>query len=1068
MKAQKKTPEYFERTHFYGGFMIRLFEIPDKVSRTIHYFSESDSFSHELIWRTAFQAYLYRTTHQPRIVVASWDTNRDDPLAYLLDFDQNATFREQLSGVRSIPMGEFPIQAAFHFGQDDVSESVASNISLRVNGNLNWSFSADHYSNVEIDRMSANFLVFLENLVTDFGQVCARIPILTQEQWITQADVWNRTEMHFDADLTLHQIFEMQVKSNPDAPAVYFNGQSLTYRELNIRSNQMAHSLLENGLIPGALVGLYFERGTDLIVTMLSVLKAGGVFVPLDPKYPADALNYILKNVNLSFLITRSTLAGQFPRGIKYTPIYYDKLDFASHVSDFSPPACVSPEALAFVLFTSGSTGTPKGVMHTHRNILARFTATQEIIRMGGGDMFSQSSPVSSIDAIDELFLPLMYGAATAVISYEQVVDPRLFLEELHSREITHILLVPSLLRVILDNLGDHPGRLKKMKVCIVGGEALPGRLAETFLQKLPTARLYNYYGLTEGDVSAVEITAENIQKPSIGRPVSNTKVYLLDEFNNLVPPGIPGEICISSEGLFAGYLNQPDLNEKVFFPNPFLHSVQNSYARLFRTGDFACYFPDGTLEYIGRRDRMIKVRGFRVELDAVENVLRRHPGVQECLVTTKASQAIDANSPSKQKKIVAYFLPREGIGISVREIQNYLTGHLPDYSVPQSVIQVDQFPLSPNGKIDIKALPNPTEVSRQSHEALVTPRNPVETKLAAIWENLLQVKPIGVDENFFDLGGDSLSAIDLVLSMEKAFNRSLPISILLQHPTIADLSKVLISDAAPLHLPSLVPIKPQGTLPPLFCIHADGGVMFYYRFAHQMSKEQPIYGLQARGLSAGDHPHASVPQIATDYIKEIKTVQPQGPYRFCAFSLGGVIALEMTRQLRAAGEEVDFVGLLDAYAPGYPQLLSKKSLAQYKTSVHMSTLRMQDWRGKLHYLRRRLETRTDKILTTIFGSFFVSFGIPLPQKIRYYYVANILNEMVDKHQPRVCPGSITLFRASVQPENTVPDPWLGWKKYVSGDINIVEITGTHNSIVKDPHLSNLIQAIENEFLRIS
>jgi aspartate racemase len=395
------------------------------------------------------------------------------------------------------------------------------------------------------------------------------------------------------------------------------------------------------------------------------------------------------------------------------------------------------------------------------------------------------------------------------------------------------------------------------------------------------------------------------------------------------------------------------------------------------------------------------------------------------------------------------------------------LAKNLPDFALPQAVVQIDQFPLSPNGKIDLKALPSPAEIRRQGDESFVSPRDPIEAKLAVLWEKQLQVSPISMNENFFDLGGDSLAAIDLVLRIEKTFKRSLPISALLQHPTIAKLAIILRTDAKMQKWSSLVPIQPNGSLLPLFCIHADGGVMFYYEFARLMDKEQPIYGIQARGLSGEDRPHTSVPQMAADYIAEMRTVQPQGPYQFCAFSLGGVVALEMARQLREAGEYVAFVGLLDAYGPGYPKILSDKNLVDYKMSVHMNTLRLHGWRGKMDYLSRRARSRWHKIETGLLGSLLTALKIPLPQSIRYNYVARVLNEIVDHYQPTICPGEITLFRASIQPENIIPDSALGWKDYVSGKLKIINVVGTHNSMMKEPHLNIIVQAIQSELQRI-
>ena len=865
--------------------MIKTTLIPTTLNQAFAKAAVQHSISEEQAWRAAFQAFLYRMTQQSRVVVAAHPVESSDWLAYPFEFNTATRFSDLVKDVISIPTGDFPIQAAFEFRASKLAKELSPLINLEVGEQLTWRFDPEYYTPEDAERIPALFLIFMENLARDFGQPCARIPLLTTEQFIEQIETWNHTESDFPCKTTIHAQIELQADQSPDSLAAVFGDISLTYGDLDKRANRLAHSLRSSGVTSGTLVGLFLERDLDLVIAMLAVFKAGGAFVPLDPRYPTDALKRILQNVNLPVLLTRSALADRFPTRVETTLLLDDK-NLISGQPETRPAFAANPEELALVLFTSGSTGVPKGVMHTHRNMLARFTATGKLAPLAKGDAFSQSSPISSIDAIDELFLPLVQGATTAIIPYEIVVDPRRMIETMQSYHITHILLVPSLLRVLLESFDNLSERLTSLKICMVGGESLTRTLAESFFRKLPKARLFNYYGLTEGDVAQTDVYLTGLSAPSVGRPVGNTKVYLLDEFNNPAPVGTPGEICVSGDGLFKGYLNRPDLDEKAFFPNPFLSLDAGAYARIFRTGDFGRYHSDGQIEYLGRRDRMVKVRGFRVELDEVENVLRSFPGIKDCMVVPKEIQHREGESGVNQKKLVAYFLPDPAMQVLVRDLQSYLTERLPDFALPQAIVQIDQFPLSPNGKVDLKALPNPTEIRRQDQAALVAPRDPVELKLVELWEKLLQVNPIGVEENFFDLGGDSLSAIDLVLSIEKAFQRSLPISVLLQYPTISKLAEILRTDTSKQKWSSLVPIHPNGTLPPLFCIHADGGVMFYYEFARRMDKDQPIYGIQARGLSGEDRPHSSVPQMATDYITEMRTSSTAGTLSFlCIFT---------------------------------------------------------------------------------------------------------------------------------------------------------------------------------------
>jgi thioesterase domain-containing protein/acyl carrier protein len=707
-------------------------------------------------------------------------------------------------------------------------------------------------------------------------------------------------------------------------------------------------------------------------------------------------------------------------------------------------------------------------VLYLNRNLAARFSNTIQVSGFDQFSVFAQSSPVTSIDAIDEILLPLVSGGATAIFSHETVTNPHELISALSAQRVTHILLVPSLLRVILLAGEDLDAKIASLRTWMVGGEPLTASLAHQFFEQLPRAVLINFYGLTEGDASYHVVSPRFPYEMSVpvGRPVQDTKVYLLDENLNPVPPGQPGEICLAGEGLFHKYLNCPELNAERWVTNSF--AEDDSYRRLFRTGDMGQLGSNGEIQYLGRCDRLIKVRGFRVELGEVEAALSKHPSVDECVAVAK--QPVENGSRLSRTHIVVYAVLRRGQNASSQDLREFLKDRLPEYALPAMIFVVDAFPLSPNGKVDFYALSQLDAGDREISEAYMPARDAVELQLTQIWEKLLNFHPIGVGDDFFAVGGDSLSAIDLMLTIEKEFQCRLPITALIQAPTISALADLLRGDDHSVSLGSLVPIRVTGSSLPLFCIHADGSVFIYRRFAEYLDPSIPIYGLQAHGLAnPNDQPYRHVDEMAAHYIREIRTVQPHGPYHLCAFSAGGLITFEMARQLRALGESVAFVGLLDAYGPDYPQRLPANNLANYKISVHLNTLRFHDMRGQLKYLSGRFRHRLAVILSSLFADLILNLHLPMPRKLRYEYIARVIDRATQIYQrDKTYSGDVVLFHASSQPDGIKQDRTLGWKNLVTGELKIVDILGTHNSIMMhEPHVAGLVRKMDEHLRQI-
>lgn len=864
-----------------------------------------------------------------------------------------------------------------------------------------------------------------------------------------------------------HTLFEIWTDRYPDSIAVTGERGALTYRAVEQRANQIAHALRSAGVQRGDVVGLFLERGPDLVCGLVGILKAGAAFMALDPKTPGEVLTRIFAGVDCRLILSRRPWTSSLPRTSAQLLLLDDPAWLGLQPMS-RPLTLAGPNDPACVLFTSGSSGRPKAALYLHRNLATRFSNTIQVSGLDQFSVFAQSSPITSIDAIDEILLPLVSGGTTAIFPYETVTTPHRLIEAMAAHQVTHILLVPSLLRVILAAGENLDTKLNSLRTWMIGGEPLPVPLTHQFYEQLPRAALINFYGLTEGDAT-FHVTSDEYPYDTsvpVGRPVQDTKVYLLDEDLRQVPEGQTGEICLAGEGLFHKYLNCPELNAERWVSNPF--ATDGSYSRLFRTGDLGRLGPQGEIEYMGRRDRLVKVRGFRVELGEVEAALSQHPAVDQCVAVAKHSGGNGSDSLAQQTHVLLFAVLRRGQNSSSQDLREFLRDRLPDHAMPAMIFILESFPLSPNGKVDVHALLQLSSMERQMPEPYVPSRDPIELRLTRIWEKLLDFHPIGVTNSFFALGGDSLSAIDLMLIIEKEFQCRLPITALIQAPTISALAGLLRGDEKTVSLGSLVPIRVTGSRPPLFCIHADGSVFIYRRFAEYLDPSIPIYGLQAHGLAnPQDQPYGNVDEMAAHYLREIRSVQAHGPYHLCAFSVGGLIVFEMARQLRALGEDVAFLGFLDAYGPDYPEQLAAKNLASYKLSLHFNTLRLHGMRGQLQYLFGRIRHRGTLILSRLSADLLLKVRLPMPRRIRYEYVAKVIDRATELYPAgRTYPGDAVIFHASSQPQGIKGDRTLGWAKMITGHVKIVDVTGTHNSIMMhEPHVAGLVRKID-EYLR--
>lgn len=688
-----------------------------------------------------------------------------------------------------------------------------------------------------IARLSQHWLTLLDGIATNPHRCLNELPWLSAAERQQLLVEWNQTQVAYQPE-AIHRLIEAQVGRSPHTPAVIFEQESLTYKQLNQRANQLAHYLQDQGVEPDRPVGVYLHRSVDLVVALLAILKAGGAYVPLDPEYPRSRLAFLLTDTQVPIILTHQDLVETFPEHIAQV-ICLDSDHTAIASSPHSNPSSpVTPEHLAYVIYTSGSTGQPKGVMNTHKGLCNRLLWMQSAYPLTVGDRVLQKTLFSFDVSVWEFFWTLITGATLVVARPGGHRDSGYLVQLIAQQQITTLHFVPSMLQVFLDEPGLETCQSLKRVIC--SGEALSLDLQQRFFERLPTT-LHNLYGPTE---AAIDVTFWDCQRHSnlptvpIGRPIANTQIYLLDAALNPVPVGVPGELYIGGAGLARGYLNRSELTKARFIPNPFSPDPQ---ARLYRTGDLARYLADGAIDFLGRIDHQVKIRGYRIELEEIEAVLMQHSEVQAAAVVAHADESGD-------KRLIAYVVP-----VVCPTLRAFLQARLPDYMVPSAFVPLAALPLTPSGKLNRRALPAPhwqTEEQAACSPALCSSAlTPLEELLVSLWSQVLERPSVGIEQNFFELGGHSLRATQLVSRIRDTLQVELPLRSLFEHPTIADLAAQLNALLKARHS-STVPALTPGERPPQIPLSFAQQRLW---FQHQLDPDRAAYHLSAAVRLQGD-----------------------------------------------------------------------------------------------------------------------------------------------------------------------------------------------------------------------
>ncbi|MFI5218625.1 MAG: amino acid adenylation domain-containing protein [Bacteroidia bacterium] len=895
---------------------------------------------------------------------------------------------------------------------------------------IECTFNTDLFEKEMMQLRMEEFCALLDNITENPDQKICYLTMLPGYELNRLLIDWNNNFFGLPEKQCIHFLFEERVKEYPGKIALRYNGQEISYIELNSRANMLAHYLRKNKISNDVLVGICIERSVELIVAMLAVLKAGGAYVPLDPSYPADRITFILDDSNAPVLITTSGIQQQI-KGDKSKVILIDKdRDEIEKESRENPAHINKPSDLAYIIYTSGSTGKPKGVSIEHKSDIALFEWGKTIYSLKDLDGVLASTSVCFDLSIFEIFFTITSGGRIVL------VKNALELPEL-SRE-ANVKLINTVPSAITELLKIKNGIPTSVKIINLAGEPLPAALVNKIYDNTKAEKVFDLYGPSE-DTTYSTFTLRKKNGPyTVGKAINNSQLYLLDKFMQPVPIGVAGEIYIGGEGLARGYLNRPELTAEKFVPNPF--SIEEG-SRLYKTGDLGKFIPDGNIEFLGRIDNQVKLRGYRIELGEVESVLHSHPKITEHIVMVKEDSRGD-------KKLVAWLVADSKHENLVSEIRSFLKDKLPEFMIPSVFVLMDKMPMTPNGKIDRKALPDweiKVKSENESDSEILLQQSSTEESLVDIWKEILNISHVGIKDNFFELGGHSLIGVRMFIEIENRLGVKLNLQSLFKAPTIEELAKIIDKEESTIEWKPLVALQPNGTRTPLFCIHMHNGNIYRWKVLEKyLPHDQPVYAIQPRGLDEKQKPHRNIEEMAKYYIDIIREVQPHGPYNLAGLCFGGMVVFEMALQLQAQGEKVALAAMVNNYAPLENQTI-------YRMRKEFSGFMKMGFGDKINYAIRK-NISLGKIIKNkalnIFGKSNGGNSGPadsMQEDIRFIHTVALMN-----YNPvKVYKGDLFIIRTGGAIEDSeFYDASLGWKRLVKGKVEVLQVEGSDNDTI--------------------
>lgn len=871
---------------------------------------------------------------------------------------------------------------------------------------------------------------------------------LTSGDYLADYDTLNSTEIPYP-NVALTELLRKQAACTPNNIALEFYDSKITYHDLDTKVNQLARYLKAEGVQAGDFIAISISRSPELVYTLLAIMQCGAAYLPLDPEYPKDRLEFMLTDCGAKALVTSKKLAVSLPSWPS-TFFIEDAMNSLDQYATTPLYLTISSDDLVYILYTSGSTGKPKGVTVTHKNFVNFLTSMALEPGINKSDRLLSITTISFDIAGLELFLPLLVGATLVIIDDTTARDGRLLNELLLRKNISILQATPTTWQMLLD-LG-WKTQLPLKALC--GGESLPLSLAQELISKCNS--LWNMYGPTETTVwSAIKQIKKNDQHITIGKPIANTQIYLLNEQGLLVPKGTIGEITIGGDGVASGYWNRLELTNEKFIKDPF--RINNNNNVLYKTGDLGKLLPSGEIQCLGRMDQQVKIRGHRIELGEIEQALIHLDDIHSAVVLADSDSLIAYVVPNKN-------LSMEAANSKINEWKTALKIELPKHLVPNTFNLIESLPTTLNGKIDRKALLKP-EVPKNTAVEFILPRTKTEQIVADIWQNCLEIDQIDIFSDFFELGGHSLIAVKMMSLIEEKTKKRLPLSSLFEYSTVEKLSILLnMNEYIPEN--SLIPMRTDGNKSPIYFIHGAGlNVLIFNQLVSNMSDLQPAFALDGTNINNIDDPSSiTMEEIATNYVDIIVEANPNGPYAIAGYSFGGFIAFEMARQLVDRGKKVSMLAILDTYVCPQHFYLSpfRKKLAglwyrNMRRLTYFKEMVASLEKAKVHFNRKKdfvlHHYLNDKRFDTIEKEV---------EHQQYLKAIPKINNIINRYRLTPHNLEIDLFRANSNDDFKLDNTYFGWKKIALKGVNVYDIPGGHLNIFDHPNVIEFANVLQN------